>query len=42
MCGFTSGWAQRRRATVEVHWPSGVVQELGEIAADRYVTVREK
>jgi hypothetical protein len=29
------------RATVEVHWPSGVTQLLGEVAGDRYVTVRE-
>jgi enediyne biosynthesis protein E4 len=29
------------RATVEIHWPSGVTQPLGEVSADRYLTVKE-
>jgi hypothetical protein len=29
------------RASVEIRWPSGRVQQLGEVAADRYLTVRE-
>jgi len=29
------------RATVEVHWPGGAVQQLGEVNVDRYLTVRE-
>jgi hypothetical protein len=36
------GLGAAQRATVEVHWPSGVVQQLGEVAADRYLTVRER
>jgi hypothetical protein len=36
------GLGAYERALVEVHWPSGVVQELGEISGDRYVTVRER
>jgi hypothetical protein len=35
------GLGAAARATVEVHWPSGTVQQLGEVAADRYLTVRE-
>ncbi len=27
--------------TVEIRWPSGLVQQLGEVRADRYLTVRE-
>jgi enediyne biosynthesis protein E4 len=29
------------RATVEIHWPSGATQQLGEVSADRYLTVEE-
>jgi hypothetical protein len=36
------GLGEYVRATVEIHWPSGVLQELGEISGDRYVTVRER
>jgi hypothetical protein len=36
------GLGEYLRATVEVHWPSGRVQELGEITGDRYVTIREQ
>jgi hypothetical protein len=35
------GLGEATRATVEVHWPSGLVQQLGEVAADRYLTVTE-
>jgi hypothetical protein len=28
-------------ATVEIHWPGGAVQQLGEVAGDRYLIVRE-
>lgn len=35
------GLGAAARATVEVHWPGGAVQQLGEVAADRYLTVRE-
>jgi hypothetical protein len=29
------------RATVEIRWPGGATQQLGEVEADRYLTVRE-
>jgi hypothetical protein len=29
------------RATVEVRWPGGLLQQLGEVQGDRYLTVRE-
>jgi hypothetical protein len=29
------------RAAVEIHWPSGRVQQLGEVQGDRYVRVEE-
>ena len=35
------GLGSAELATVEVHWPSGLVQQLGEVAADRYLTVAE-
>jgi hypothetical protein len=35
------GLGAAERATVEIHWPSGLLQQLGEVAADRYLTVRE-
>jgi hypothetical protein len=35
------GLGAAARATVEIHWPSGTVQQLGETGADRYLTVRE-
>ena len=36
------GLGEFLRALVEIHWPSGAIQELGEISGDRYVTVREQ
>ena len=36
------GLGPARRAAVEVRWPGGAVQEVGEVDADRYVVVREK
>ena len=35
------GLGAAARATVEVHWPGGKVQLLGEIEGDRYVVVKE-
>jgi enediyne biosynthesis protein E4 len=35
------GLGSARRASVEVRWPNGSVQQLGEAEADRYLTVRE-
>ncbi|MBZ5622934.1 MAG: CRTAC1 family protein [Acidobacteriia bacterium] len=35
------GLGAARRATVEIRWPSGRLQQLGEVAVDRYLTVRE-
>ena len=29
------------RATVDIRWPGGMLQKLGEVRADRYLTVRE-
>jgi hypothetical protein len=29
------------RAAVEIHWPIGRVQQLGEVQGDRYVRVEE-
>jgi hypothetical protein len=36
------GLGLARRAVVEVRWPGGGVQEVGEVEADRYVVVRER
>ena len=36
------GLGAAEKVTVEVHWPAGGVQQLGEIAGDRYVTVKEE
>jgi enediyne biosynthesis protein E4 len=36
------GMGAARRAVVEVRWPGGAVQEVGEVAGDRYIVVREK
>jgi hypothetical protein len=35
------GLGAARRASVEVRWPGGAVQQMGEVDADRYLTVRE-
>lgn len=35
------GLGKDRRAAVEIHWPSGVVHDLGDVTGDRYLTVRE-
>jgi hypothetical protein len=35
------GLGPASRATVDIRWPSGLIQKLGEIAADRYLVVRE-
>jgi hypothetical protein len=35
------GLGTARGASVEIRWPGGQVQQLGEVAADRYLTVRE-
>jgi hypothetical protein len=35
------GLGAESRATVEIRWPSGRVQQLGEVQADRYVKVEE-
>jgi hypothetical protein len=35
------GLGAASRAMVEVRWPDGFVQELGEVEGDRYLTVRE-
>lgn len=35
------GLGDASRASLEVHWPSGVVQKTGEIAADRRITLVE-
>jgi hypothetical protein len=35
------GLGTARRASVEIRWPSGVVQALREVEADRYLAVRE-
>lgn len=36
------GLGEDRKAGVEVRWPSGVVQKLGEVAADQTIEVEEK
>ena len=35
------GLGAATRATVEVRWPGGTLQRLGEVESDRYLTVRE-
>jgi enediyne biosynthesis protein E4 len=35
------GLGAARSAMVEVRWPSGAVQRVGEVEVDRYLTVRE-
>jgi hypothetical protein len=35
------GLGAAARATVEIRWPDGSLQQLGEVAADRYLAVRE-
>jgi hypothetical protein len=34
------GLGSARKAVVEVRWPRGVVQVVGEVEADRYLTIR--
>jgi hypothetical protein len=36
------GLGAASRAVVEVRWPGGSVQEVGEVEGDRYIVVREK
>jgi len=36
------GLGSARKATLEVRWPRGAVQDLGEVEADQYLLVREK
>ena len=36
------GLGASQRATVEVRWPGGAVQQVGEVEADRYVRLKEK
>ena len=36
------GLGTAEKATVEVHWPGGTTQHLGEVQADRYLAVLEK
>lgn len=36
------GLGASRRAAVEVRWPGGAVQQVGDVDADRYVRVKEK
>jgi len=35
------GLGAARRATVEIRWPDGALQSVGDVEADRYLTVRE-
>jgi enediyne biosynthesis protein E4 len=35
------GLAEAERATIEIRWPSGIVQQLGEIAADQRLNIEE-
>jgi hypothetical protein len=35
------GLGEERQAGIEIHWPSGQVQRLGETKADQRLTVRE-
>jgi enediyne biosynthesis protein E4 len=35
------GLGAARAGTVEIQWPGGALQKLGEVAADRYLVVRE-
>ena len=35
------GLGAATRATVEIHWPGGKQQQLGEVEADRYLTVKQ-
>ena len=35
------GLGKDERARVEVRWPGGAVQDLGEVEGGRYLTVRE-
>ena len=35
------GLAEATRATIEIRWPSGKLQSLGEVAADQRITVTE-
>ncbi|MEO8370599.1 MAG: CRTAC1 family protein, partial [Candidatus Solibacter sp.] len=35
------GLGTARRATVEIHWPGGQLQQVGEIEADRYQTIKQ-
>jgi hypothetical protein len=35
------GLNQDRKASIEIRWPSGVVQKLGEVAADQRLEVEE-
>jgi len=36
------GLGEDRKASVEIRWPSGAVQKLGEVAADRRIEAEEK
>ena len=35
------GLGAATRAAVEVHWPGGTVQQLPEVAADHYHTIKQ-
>lgn len=35
------GLGAAKRATVEVHWPGGEVQQVGEVDADRYLVIKQ-
>jgi hypothetical protein len=35
------GLGEDRKASVEIRWPSGVVQKLGEVEVDRRIEVEE-
>ena len=35
------GLNEDRKASIEIRWPSGVVQKLGEVAADQRLEVEE-
>jgi hypothetical protein len=35
------GLGEAVRATIEIHWPSGVAQPLGTVAADQRLNITE-
>ena len=35
------GLAEAATAVIEIHWPSGLVQKLGDVAADRRIAIQE-